>query len=156
MTGNVQLYLPERSLGSGSDGRAVSRIRGAGQGAYLAGKLVLLPTARKGTKRPDYSDIEKACRGLYWIATEFRRRKIEGGGAIANIPIGEDLENAPCGGDSFAAIHQGRNLQIDWHIKGGGNTRDPTRCLRIYYTFDPITQEAIVADMPAHRRTDAT
>ena len=38
----------------------------------------------------------------------------------------------------------------------GGNTRDPSRCLRIYYCFDEQTQQIIVSDMPAHRRTAAS
>jgi hypothetical protein len=123
---------------------------------YLAGKLSLTPVARRGMRAPEYDDVERACRGLHWIAADFRQRRIDGGGSIANIPIGHDLENAPCGSDEFQFTHQGKTLVADWHIKSGGNTRDPARCLRIYFTFDPITQEAVVADMPAHRRTSAT
>ena len=42
-----------------------------------------------------------------------------------------------------------------WHIKNGG-TRDPRRCLRIYYFWDATTQQVVIADMPAHRVTEAT
>jgi hypothetical protein len=51
---------------------------------------------------------------------------------------------------------QGQRYTVDWHINNGGNTRSPKRCLRIYYFWDAATQQFVVADMPAHRRTTAT
>jgi hypothetical protein len=122
----------------------------------FVGRLVLAPTARKGVRRPLFSDVQQAARGLNWLASTCRDRRISGGGSLANIPIGEGLENAPCGSDSFAFDFQGRRLQADWHVKSGGNTRDPVRCLRIYYAFDEMTQQIIIADMPAHRTTGAS
>ncbi len=81
---------------------------------------------------------------------------MNGGGSIANTPIEQGIENAPCGNDTFKFDFRGRRLEADWHIKNGGNTRDPRRCLRIYYAWDERTQEIVIADMPAHRRTGAT
>ena len=57
-------------------------------------------------------------------------------------------------GDTFD-WQEGR-LSADWHVKNGGNTREPRRCLRIYYGFDEATRQVVVADMPAHRRSGAT
>jgi hypothetical protein len=51
---------------------------------------------------------------------------------------------------------QGRRLEADWHIKNGGNTRDPWRCLRISYRWDDVTQQIVVAEMPAHGRAGAS
>lgn len=122
----------------------------------LVGRLVLMPNARRGTKAPLFDDVELAARCLDWLATECRDRRMNGGGTIANIPIGDGIENAPAGSDGFEIYFEGKSVPINWHLKSGGNTRDPARCLRIYYGFDEITQQIVVADMPAHRRSGAT
>lgn len=123
---------------------------------YLAGRLVLAPNARRGVRKPLFNDVQTAANCLLWLANEGRDRFINGGGTLSNIPVFEGVENAPCGGDVFEFEWSGRRLSAEWHIKAGGNTRDPARCLRIYYCFDDQTQQIIVADMPAHRRTGAT
>ena len=123
----------------------------------LAGRLVLTPSAHRGIRKPLYQDIETAARSLLWLATDGRNQRINGGsGNMSNVPIMEGIQNASCGADTYDFDWNGRRFSADWHIKNGGNTRDPNRCLRIYYCFDPQTQQIIVSDMPAHRRTDAT
>lgn len=122
----------------------------------LIGRLVLAPAARKGIKKPDFEDVALAARCLLWLSSDCRDRRMNGGGSLANVPIEQAIENAPCGADTFRFDFQGRRLDADWHIKNGGNTREPRRCLRIYYAWDESTQQIVVADMPAHRRTGAT
>lgn len=122
----------------------------------LTGRLVLTPSAHRGTRKPLFQDVETAAKSLLWLATEGRDRFLNGGGALANVPILDGVQNAPCGADEFDFDWNGRRLSCDWHIKNGGNTRDPSRCLRIYYCFDQQTQQIIVSDMPAHRRTSAS
>jgi hypothetical protein len=122
----------------------------------FAGQLVLATAARRGLKRPLFADVALAGRCIRWLAETCRPRRMEGGGALANIPIEEGIQNAPCGGDTFEFGWQGKRLSAEWHVKNGGNVRDPERCLRIYYGWDPDTQQIVVADMPAHRRTGAT
>jgi hypothetical protein len=56
-----------------------------------------------------------------------------------------------CGEDQFDLYWQGQRYTADWHLKSGGNMRDPVRCL-----WEPNTQQIVVADMPAHRRSSAT
>ncbi|MDM7459966.1 MAG: hypothetical protein P3W94_011615, partial [Paracoccus sp. (in: a-proteobacteria)] len=114
------------------------------------------PNAHRGTRKPLFQDVEIAARSLLWLATEGRDRFRNGGGALANIPIFDGAQNAPCGADEFDFDWNSRRFSAEWHIKNGGNTRDPQRCLRVYYCFDQQTQQIIVADMPAHRRTGAT
>ena len=77
-------------------------------------------------------------------------------GSIRDEPVEEGVRNTHCGKDAFDFEWQGNRYTADWHIKNGGNTRDPSRCLRIYYAWDPATQQMIVADMPHHRRTGAS
>jgi hypothetical protein len=122
----------------------------------LVGRLALTPAARRGVRHPEFKDVELVGRCLLWLASTCRDRRINGGGSLANIPIEEGIENAPSGSDDFEFDYQGRNLAADWHVKSGGNTRDPIRCLRIYYAFDDATQQIVVADMPAHRSSGAS
>ncbi len=66
------------------------------------------------------------------------------------------IRNSPSGADEFRIWWQGQYRTVDWQLKNGGNTREPRRCLRIYYFWDEATQQIVIAYMPAHRRTDAS
>ena len=123
---------------------------------FLIDRVVLTPLARIGIKKATFTDIALAARSLRWLAVCCRDRRINGGGSLANITIEQGVENAPCGSDTFSFDLHGRKFEADWHIKTGGNTRDPCRCLRIYYAWDETSQQIIVADMPSHRRSGAT
>jgi hypothetical protein len=122
----------------------------------LTGRLVLAPAARRGVRKPEFADVALAGRCLVWLATTCRDRRMNGGGSLANVAIEAGIENAPCGGDTFRFDFHGHRLDAEWHIKNGGNTRNPSLCLRIYYAWYEATQQIVVAEMPAHRHTDAT
>lgn len=123
----------------------------------LAGRVILTPLARRLVKAPEFEDFSLASKCLLWLANEGRDRRIRGGkGSLREEVISDGIRNAHCGADEFEFDWQGKPYTADWHIKNGGNTRDPTRCLRIYYSWDPITQQIIVAHLPSHRRTGAT
>ena len=124
---------------------------------HLAGRVALSPAARRGTKSPSFDDVELAARCLIWLATDYRHGRLSGGeGDFRDKVIEGGVRNSPCGGDEFDFDWQGRRHTADWHIKNGGNTRDPQRCLRIYYLWEAETQQVVIADMPAHRRTIVT
>lgn len=126
--------------------------------AKLAGRVTLAPLARRGVKSPEFRDVEEAARCLVWLATDYRDRRLNGGGNL-HAPILEGLHNEPCGEADlpFSPVKwHGRNVDVEWHVKNGGNTRDRTRCLRIYYFWDAESQEVVVASMPAHARTTLT
>lgn len=122
----------------------------------LAGRVVLSPRARDAVKTPEFEDIVQAARCLLWLANQGRTRRLDGGGSVADEAVEEGIRNSHCGGDAYDFTWQGQRYTVDWHIKNGGNTRSPKRCLRIYYFWDPEAQRFVVADMPAHRRTSAT
>lgn len=123
----------------------------------LAGRVVLSPPARRGVRAPEFEDVELAARCLLWLANDCRDRRMVGGdGSLKDENIEEGIRNAHCGADQFDLDWQGQRYTADWHIKTGGNTRNPAYCLRIYYFWDPASQQIVVADMPAHRRTGAT
>ena len=61
-------------------------------------------------------------------------------------------------GDAFVVAWgpKGEKRVLAWHLKNGGNTRDPERCLRIYYFWDDETQQVVVGSLPGHLKTRAT
>lgn len=122
----------------------------------LAGQVALTPNARRALKKSLFDDFALVVRCLLWLAGPCRDRRINGGGSLGEVPIEEGVHNSACGGDSYETDYQGHRLAIDWHVKNGGNTRNPRRCLRIYYGWDPMTQQIIVDELPGHRRTGAT
>ena len=125
-------------------------------GENLIGRLVLAPAARRSVKKPAFEDVSLTARCLIWLANECRNRRIKGGGSLSELVIEDGVRNSACGAYTYKFEFQGQRLDADWHIKNGGNTRDPSRCLRIYYGWHQQSQQIVVADMPAHRRTDAT
>lgn len=120
----------------------------------LAGKLSLTPRARRMVKEPEFEDARMAATCLAWLANEARQSLIgKSDLLLSDAPVADGVKNAHCGGDEFDLQWQGRRFTADWHVKNGGNTRDPKRCLRIYWFWDDNTQQVVLADMPAHRRT---
>ncbi len=121
----------------------------------LAGRLSLTGSARRELGGAEFLDVGLAAECLSWLAHEYRDGRVGGGdpelhGRISEIDNG--VFNLPCGGDAFECTWDGRRHTVDWHIKRGANTRDPRRCLRIYYFWDEGAQRVVVASMPAHRR----
>ncbi len=121
---------------------------------HLAGRLTLAPAARRGAKDAQFEDLELIARCTQWLATTYRDGRLNGAdGDFRDAVIEEGVRNSPCGGDEFEIDWQGRKHTADWHVKNGGNTREPRRCLRIYYFWEPETQQVVIADMPHHRRS---
>ena len=120
---------------------------------YLIGRVSLASAARRNIKKPDFRDVSLVARCVEWLAKDYRDIRMYGREDVLNYIIESGVRNAPCGGDSFSFEFRGERLNADWHIKKGGNTHDPLRCLRIYYSWDPRSQQVVIADMPAHKRT---
>jgi len=120
----------------------------------LAGRVALGSAARRGIRAPEFEDLNLVVRCLLWLANDYRFGRINGAeGTFRDFPVEGGVWNSPCGGDEFDCDWQGRQQTADWHIKNGGNTRDPKRCLRIYYFWEPETQQVVIAHMPTHRDT---
>ena len=125
----------------------------------LVGRLTLTSTARRELSGAEFEDIGLAAACLNWLAGDYRNGRLRGRdpalhGRISDLEDG--VYNLPCGGDSFDCSREGRRHRVEWHIKRGANTRDPRRCLRIYYFWDEEARQVVVASMPAHRKTGVT
>lgn len=123
----------------------------------LAGRVVLSPQARRLLKSPEFESVELAARCLLWLANNYRAAKAgDANGSLRDALVEAGVYNAHCGADAYDTEWQGKKHRVEWHIKNGGNTRDPIRCLRIYYFWDDASQQAVITSMPAHMRTDAS
>jgi hypothetical protein len=123
----------------------------------FAGRLALTPAARRGAKDAKLEDVELAARCVQWLGTIYRDGRIEGAdGDFRDATVEDGVRISLCGGDEFEIEWQGRRHTVDWHVKNGGNTRDPRRCLRIYFFWEPETRQVVVADMPHHQRSAAS
>ncbi|WP_055451309.1 hypothetical protein [Thiomonas bhubaneswarensis] len=122
----------------------------------LSGRVMLSSRARRETKSADFDDPQTAARCLLWLANEYRDSRMNGAAGDLRKPIADSIHNERCGADTFDFAWSGRQVPVEWHIKNGGNTRDPRRCLRIYYFWDEESQVVVIATMPAHVRTGAT
>jgi len=133
---------------------------------HLAGRLVLLPRAIREAKGALFEDVGLVGRALLYLAGPYRELRIRGresaGAAhdralealgILNQPVGDDLTYHR---DRFRVDWRGGKRLLDQHLKTGGNTRDPARCLRIYYFWDDQEQLVVVGSLPGHIRTGAT
>ncbi|MFV1442224.1 MULTISPECIES: hypothetical protein [unclassified Phaeobacter] len=119
-------------------------------------KVLLTPAARRMIRSPEFEDVTLVARAIAWLATIQHDRRVNGGGSLRDVQVENGILNSPCGGDTYAADWKGRRYDVDCHVKNGGNVRDPKRCLRIYYFWEPETQQTIIAHLPSHRRTSAT
>lgn len=122
----------------------------------LSGRVALEASARREVRSAQFEAPQEAARCLLWLGDEYRDSRINGGDGDLRKPIAEGIHNDRCGADSFDYTGSNGRVTVEWHIKNGGNTRDPRRCLRIYYYWDEASQMVMVVSMPAHRRTGAT
>lgn len=122
---------------------------------HFNGRVTILSAARKEIKKAKFKDVSLAARCVIWLANDYREKRQRGDGNRLEINL-DGVRNALCGADGFEVKWRGESCKVDWHIKTGGNTRNPLRCLRIYYFWHEESQQVVIASMPAHRRTDAT
>lgn len=117
---------------------------------HLAGRVVLSSRARRETKNPIYANPRLAAECLMWLAGPYRDGRLNGTDGSFQEHIMAGIKNVRCGNDAFDVTIGRQKHTIDWHLRSGGSTRDPKHCLRIYYTFDEVTSQVIIGQMPHH------
>lgn len=141
-----------------------------GEWAHQAvpGRLAILPRAIKTAKQGLYREINHVFKALLVLANEYRDMKIQGGAErkasfeASARELGLRCEPTFRGsrfgefGDTYFVDWSGQRRLLDTHLKNGGNTRDPTRCLRIYFFWDDDEQQVVVGSLPGHLETRLT
>lgn len=128
-------------------------------GNHLAGSVTLLSRAYRGAKASVYEDPTFSYHALLLLRdffvpmkrqpspeakarfdAECERLKVE------NSPVGEATRTHS---EQYTVQHGGRPRVLDWHLKRG-DSRERTRCFRLYYFWDDETQCAVVGWLPSH------
>lgn len=134
------------------------------------GRLTITPRAQRDAKDGQFKDISLVYRCLQLLGNEYWQMRTEGGEetsvAFENALKELGVKNERTGqeiflreqGDTFLVPWgpSSRKHLLEWHLKNGGNTRDPARCLRIYYFWDDDTQQVVVGSLPSHLHTRAS
>ena len=137
-------------------------------GRHIAGRIVVTGKAARAAKNSPFNDVKLAYRAVLLLANEYRHMRVEATvekrQAFKRKCVELGLENARTGdetrlrekGDEFL-VQWGKGKQLlTWHLKNGGNTRNPTRCFRLYYFWDDESQQVVIGSMPGHLQTRAT
>lgn len=137
-------------------------------GRHIVGRIFVTGKALRAAKNSPFTDVRLAYKAVLLLANEYRQMHVESTDenkqAFERKLAGLGLENARSGdetrlreeGDEFL-VPWGKGKQLlTWHLKNGGNTRDPTRCFRLYYFWDDESQQVVIGSMPGHLHTRAT
>jgi hypothetical protein len=135
---------------------------------HLEGRIVVTRRAARASKGSPFGNAELAYRAVKALAFEYRDMKRFGGSemmakfetaleelGLSNAPSGEEHLLKEKGG-RFEVEYRGRQRLLNWHLKNKGNTRDPSRCFRLYYFWDDDTDQVIIGSMPGHLETRLT
>jgi regulator of replication initiation timing len=132
--------------------------------AHLTGRVVLHSRARRSLKNPEFQDVEQVSRALLLLANEYRNMKLGVGGgkgacdeklAALGLRLDGSISKEAAGefGDTYFVrwpFESSQKRFIDLHLRSGGNTRDPERCLAIYFFWDDETRQVVVCSLPGH------
>lgn len=102
--------------------------------ALLYEALLLLRDGYVPMRRGDSPDAKA------WFEAERTRLKID------NSKVGEATKTHP---EQYTIDHAGSRKVLDWHLKCG-ESRERTRCFRLYYFWDDETQTVVVGWLPSH------
>jgi len=136
----------------------------------LTGRVHLTPRAQREAKDASFNDPELVHRCLRVLGNEYWQMRTQGGNeaqsrcdeAFSNLGVRNERTGQEHllreQGDTFVIPWGPRKekRELAWHLKNGGNTRDPERCLRIYYFWDDETEQVVVGSLPGHLKTRAS
>lgn len=131
---------------------------------HLAGSLVLHSRAVRGLKSATFADVPMIVDALELMATAYRDVCMGDSQARDRLEASLHELGLQCtpSGDETSLGRFGDAYLIRWpfadspqkllrmHLKNNGNSRDPRRCLRIYFLWDPDTLQVVVGWLPSH------
>jgi len=130
----------------------------------LAGRLTLHPRALRGISEAQYEDVERVYQALLLLANEYRNMRQGHDGAKEDfnqrleelgLRDGPSITPTRAGeqGDTYFVrypLHTEHKQFLEYHVRNKGNTRDPKRCVGIYYFWDEDTHQIVVGWLPGH------
>ncbi|MCY4550792.1 MAG: hypothetical protein OXC28_20710 [Defluviicoccus sp.] len=132
---------------------------------HFPGRIVLAGSALRSLKSARFEDVALVGQAVALLGTTYHRMKTEGGmelrdafeDALRELKLQETPSISPDrqgrARDGFEIEWEGRRLTLDRHLKNNSGTRDPRRCLRIYFAWDEETARVVIGHLPGHMRT---
>ncbi len=132
---------------------------------HFPGRVVLCARALRSLKNARFGDVALVGRAVALLGTAYHRMKTEGGidlrevfeDGLRELKLRETPSISPDrqgkARDGFEIEWEGKRLTLDRHLKNNSGTRDPRRCLRIYFAWDETTRLVVIGHLPGHMRT---
>lgn len=135
---------------------------------HLVGKVVLTKRALRAAKGLRYDNVKLVYQSLLLLGSEYRKMKQ---GLLERSSFNSALEvlgieakqcfrtgeaAAKAYGDEYYVLYRGENHYLELHLKNKTNTRDPLRCMRIYFFWDAEQLQVIVGHLPSHLTMEAS
>ena len=129
------------------------------------GRIVCAGRALRALKSARFEDVALVGKAVALLGTTYHRMKTEGGMELREAFEDEmrelKLQETPSispdrqgkARDGFEIEWEGKRLTLDRHLKNNSGTRDPRRCLRIYFAWDEDTAKVVIGHLPGHMRT---
>ena len=132
---------------------------------HFQGRVVLSGRALRSLKSTRFEDVALVGKAVALLGTTYHRMKTEGGAEwreafgdeLRELKLQETPSISPDrqgkARDGFEIEWEGKRLTLDRHLKNNSGTRDPRRCLRIYFAWDEDTAKVVIGHLPGHMRT---
>ena len=132
---------------------------------HFPGRVVLAGRALRSLKSARFEDVALVGKAVALLGTTYHRMKTEGGVELREAFEDElralKLQETPSispdrqgkARDGFEIEWEGKKLTLERHLKNNSGTRDPRRCLRIYFAWDEDGARVVVGHLPGHMRT---
>ncbi|GIK17655.1 MAG: hypothetical protein BroJett003_26190 [Planctomycetota bacterium] len=133
--------------------------------ANLTGRLSLHPRAvNQGLKDAEFENVKLVCDVLRLLADDYRDMRLGVEGAKSrfdqaiermNLRMSGSISKERAGeqGDTYFVRLGGPGAPrrfLDTHIRTNSATRDPKRCLAVYFYWDEDNREVVVGWLPGH------
>lgn len=127
---------------------------------YYSGKIDLHSRAKRSIKDASFTDVKLVYECLKLLAEdyvsvrkgdiprdEFDKKCAELG--VEDCPSISDNRAGELG-DTYFVEYRGDKKKLDRHIKKGNVTREPEKCMRIYYFWDDEEEKVVIGSLPQH------
>ena len=127
---------------------------------HFGGRVVLAGRALRSLKSARFEEVALVGKAVALLGTTYHRMKTEGGMELREAFADEmrelKLQETPSispdrqgrARDGYEIEWDGKRLTLDRHLKNNSGTRDPRRCLRIYFAWDDDTATVVIGHLP--------
>ena len=132
---------------------------------HFGGRVALAGRASRALRSAGFEDVDLVGKSIALLGGPYWHMKTTGGKALRDAFEDELRElrlqethslrrdRQGKARDDFSIEWEGRRLTLDRHLKNNAGTRDPRRCLRVYFTWDEDSRRVVIGYLPGHMRT---